>query len=838
MKPILALLSVPCLFVNLCYAAVDSEATTVEQRWVAAKFQGEDQPPPGEKAFLESRLKPNALVRDRIEGQPLRIVAEQFDHGLAMRSPGEIVVHLASPARSFEAMLGVDSNDLGYYSNGGRGSVIASVEAGGKQLYQSPVLHEGIKSIPIHVDLAGEQEFTLRLKAVGERPATYQAEWDQADWANANVTLADGANLPISELPFGPSAVDISRTPPFSFRYAEHNSVDFLKSWPVERSTRQLDEQRTEYTSIYRDPSTHLIVRCVAVGYHDFPIVEWTVYFKNAGPAQSPILQDIKALDTDFAAAAQTTILLHHSRGSSDAATDYEPLETALAAKAPEHFASSGGRPTDGDMPYFNLAWPGHGVIFALGWPGQWSLDIARDESTGVHITGGQELTHFWLAPGEEVRTPLAVVQFWDGDWIDGQNLWRRWMVAHNVPRPGGELPAPLLSAGSGRYTIEMQYATEENQIAYMDKTLHTGIPITHWWMDAGWYPFSEGWWKTGTWVPDPKRFPNGFRPITDHAHAKGLKVILWFEPERVTAGSWLDQNHPQWLIGPDGKDKLLFLGNPDARDWLIDHVSKMIAEQGIDVYRQDFNFPPLALWRAHDARDREGITEIEHVEGYLAYFDELRRRFPNLLIDTCASGGRRNDLETLRRAVPLWRSDYPYKPISQQGQTYGLALWVPYFGTAVNSVDPYFLRSQITPAVGLGLTPQQLAGSEKTLQALLAQWRALADLYYSDFHPLTPYSQDSSTWMAWQFGRPEQGTGVVQAFRRENSPFFSAQLKLHGMDPAARYVVKNVDTAQETEFTGRQLMEEGLPVSIREQPGAVLLMYRPSTPAARVNTP
>ena len=89
---------------------------------------------------------------------------------------------------------------------------------------------------------------------------------------------------------------------------------------------------------------------------------------------------------------------------------------------------------------------------------------------------------------------------------------------------------------------------------------------------------------------------------------------------------------------------------------------------------------------------------------GYLAYWDELRRRFPNLLIDTCASGGRRLDLETLRRSVPLWRSDFAYEPSSMQQFTYGLSLWIPYFGTGFNSVDPYVFWSQMTPALGIGL--------------------------------------------------------------------------------------------------------------------------------------
>ena len=52
------------------------------------------------------------------------------------------------------------------------------------------------------------------------------------------------------------------------------------------------------------------------------------------------------------------------------------------------------------------------------------------------------------------------------------------------------------------------------------------------------------------------------------------------------------------------------------------------------------------------------------------------------MLIDSCASGGRRNDLETMRRAVPLWRSDYAFEPIGQQCMTYGIRLWLPYHGT------------------------------------------------------------------------------------------------------------------------------------------------------------
>jgi alpha-galactosidase len=344
--------------------------------------------------------------------------------------------------------------------------------------------------------------------------------------------------------------------------------------------------------------------------------------------------------------------------------------------------------------------------------------------------------------------------------------------------------------------------------------------------MDAGWYIFKSHWYDTGTWEVDPQRFPRGLRAVGDYAHQKSLKTIVWFEPERVAPGSWLYQNRPQWLLGAEGKDKLLNLGDPEAWHWLVEHVSSLIQGQGIDLYRRDFNFDPLDIWRSNDAPDRQGITEIRHVTGYLAYWDELRRH-PDMLIDTCASGGRRNDLETLRRAVPLWRSGYPFEPTAMQDQTYGIALWIPYFETAVNSDDPYVFRSQMVPAVGIGVEPDSKEIDYPRFLTLLAQWWTGANDYYGDFYPLTSYSTANDVWMARQFDRSDSGEGVVQVFGRPGSPFEPARFKLRGLDPQTRYTFRDLDDPQEAQMTGEELMDSGLGVSIKERPGATLITYQ-----------
>jgi alpha-galactosidase len=621
--------------------------------------------------------------------------------------------------------------------------------------------------------------------------------------------------------------------PFFSFVYDGTSSAELLEKWELKRTQRELDPQRTEHTLLYADPKTGLEVRCVGIEYHDFPTVEWTLYFKNAGNTDTPILADIRALSTRFERNAEGEFLLHHSVGSPCQPNDYQPLETPLGPNATQRITAAGGRPTNSDLPYFNIQWPGQGVIAVVGWPGQWAADFARDEGCGLRICAGQETTHFKLLPGEEIRSPLVVLQFWKGDYLRSQNVWRRWFIAHNLPRPDGKPVPTHYAACFGN----MQPRAEE-ELAIIDGFLREGIKLDYWILDAGWYPSHGQWSNTGTWEVDPERFPRGLRELADHLHAHGMKFVVWFEPERVMPGSWLDENHPEWLL-PCKADanttpqlgrsqaRLLNLGNPEAWKWAVEHFDNLLVSQGIDVYRQDFNMDPLEHWRTADAPDRQGMTEMKHVLGYLAYWDELLRRHPGLWIDTCASGGRRNDLETLRRSVPLLRSDCFDTPTTQQSQTYGISLWIPYYGSGLGASDPYWFRSCIFPASRVGWDTRKKDLDYPLLHRMIDEFRRVESYLLGDYYPLTSYSLENNVWMAWQFDRTETGEGMVQAFRREKCVQDSIQLPLHGLDPNASYTLTNFDLPGTTEATGRELLDRGLAVTIAGQPGAAVITYK-----------
>ena len=345
--------------------------------------------------------------------------------------------------------------------------------------------------------------------------------------------------------------------------------------------------------------------------------------------------------------------------------------------------------------------------------------------------------------------------------------------------------------------------------------------------MDAGWYDNGGAdWGKVGTWEADRGRFPNGLAPIGDRCHSDQIELMVWFEMERVSADTWLTQNHPEWIHG-GAEGGLLKLDEPEVVEWVIDCVDNIISESGIDLYRSDFNIDPLPFWRANDAEDRQGITEIRYIEGYLAYWDELRRRYPGMLIDSCASGGRRDDLETMRRAVPILPTDVENDAEAYQCCTYGFGLWLPFFDhTNYERFDDYYFRSSIAPFLQCNWDVRKDDFDIDSATKCLSLWRNAAEFFFGDFWPLSTYSIAKDVWMAWQFNRPDGSAGLIQAFRRPACPYVSAQYKLQALESDAVYIVSNQDTGKTRQMTGRELMSDGLTVTISEQPGAALLTY------------
>jgi alpha-galactosidase len=639
------------------------------------------------------------------------------------------------------------------------------------------------------------------------------------------------------------SLLDSPEQLPFSLIYGEQASQKLLATWPKKTDTQKLDDARTQHTFTWTDLKTGLEVRCTAVEYADFPAVEWVLHLSNTGGKETPIIEQIRPLDLRIESRGHEGFTIHHCLGDSNSGRSFAPVDDVLASEKPGPLvlAPTGGRSSDAHLPYFNVDWRTGGIAAAVGWSGQWEAGFEVGRDGDLRFRAGQQLTHLKLHPGETIRTPRILFVFWEskgdpGNAIRGNNLFRRVMMAHYLPRRGGKLVLPPISASVNWVDQNGNY--EKPHVAAMKPLAERGIEV--FWSDMDpqqWYPkgFPEG---TGTWEPDPVKYPNGLQPVGEAAKAAGLGYLLWFEPERVHPGSKIDREHPEFVMKAQGEWSQLFrLHDEKARKWLTDYIDVQITAGQVTWIRWDFNIDPLGFWRRNDAPDRQGITEIRYLEGLYAMWDELRARHPGLMIDNCASGGRRIDLETCSRSLPLWHSDMQCgktNPAADQLQNGGLSRWVPLHGCGNFGLEPsYPFRSAMTAGnilVKSSMTGPSSGTDRDTAEAVrktVAVYKRLRPLMIGDFYPLFPHDESEFQWYGYQFDNPDLEAGYAMLFRREKSPDAIKAILLNGIDPRESYEITDLDAGRRTKISGKDLREKGLRVEIKEQPGAALMIYQ-----------
>lgn len=629
---------------------------------------------------------------------------------------------------------------------------------------------------------------------------------------------------------------------PISFAIGDRAIRGLPASWRPKAVTRRIDANISETVIDARDPDSGLIVRVESTKYHDYPVAEWLAWFTNDGSTSSPVLRDILALDDAFPGAGARLV---HTSGDTQSPEGFLRRESAISSGEDLTFAGRGGWPSDVAFPYYRLKFEGSGVTLAIGWPGQWSATF-RGSADGVAVRAGQELTNLRLEPGETIRTPRITALFWTGDEARAVNLWRRWYTAHILPRPDGQPLPPKLVGGAPGDADEWTAATVENQFQGLDLFEQRGIKPDIWWIDAGWYPCvaddgTRKWQVTGSWQPDSERFPDGFAAISQRAAARGADLLVWFEPERVRPGTELDRDHPEWLLRvPDKENRLLNLGDTACREWLTERVCQLIADNGIKVYRQDHNFLPLDYWRGNEPEDRQGMNENLHVQGYLQFWDDILARNPGLWIDACAAGGRRNDLETMRRSVPLHYSDHGYgiHPVKLAFED-TLHNWIPYFkestlswdleppGRSSERVDRYSFHCALAPMMALSIDVRRDDHDYPLVREMIDVWRRASEaLILGDYYALSTIDRSGQGWCLRQFDRPELGTGFVQGIRFPASSEDSMTVPLHGLRAELTYDVENAETHEVLRRSGDDLLRSGLTFSLPPRSGEIWI-YR-----------
>jgi alpha-galactosidase len=680
--------------------------------------------------------------------------------------------------------------------------------------------------------------------------------------------------------PLGSLMATLENGVPFSFVCDGKPSKELLASWQKSETVHQLSGGRTLRTILYRDPVTHLEVSREITVFPGRPAIEWVLRVRNGGPGDSPMLENILPLDLDLPVPADGAVIFHHAHGSFKGPPDYAPVDTDLSPGTTvqlAHYIMENGLHKDGYMPFFNLQWSNGGLVGAIGWTGQWMVS-ARRSAGSVSLKSGQEITHLRLHAGESIRAPSILMVPWNGsDRFAGQNALRQLLLSYYAARVDGKLVMPPV-AHTGAYALifdgiaektgrnpldilptispkdlgvhgghgfpgpddALNFVTEKNQLEVIHNLPPIGIEA--YWLDAGWM---EGVWPggRGSWVPN-KDFPDGLRPLGEAAHQKGLKFLLWFDPEGVSPESLIAKEHPEWVLHQPQEGKwggIFRFSDPAAEKWMTDLLASRIHDWQVDIFRMDRNTNPLPFWRDADTPDRQGITEIRQIEGLYAMWDGLLQRSPHLVIDNANWRETGPDIEAMRRTTgSLTRSEVTAsgvpEPIADQAQTAELSMWVPFHAQILNGVDPYNFRSTATTGVAIGLDLQSPYVPLDELRKAIAELKMLRPYWLGDYYPLTPINIEPDTWCGWQFNRPDLNAGFAMLFRRPKSTATGYEAKLQGIDLKSSYEVsfaETYDVGSRRVMTGSELAH--LHVEIKRAPGSLLVRYR-QTKAGRLD--
>ncbi len=501
-------------------------------------------------------------------------------------------------------------------------------------------------------------------------------------------------------------------------------------------------------------------------------------------------------------------------------------------------------RSTETAWPWSVLRTESEAMVAGILWSGAWAMDIDGWER-GTRVRAGLPNFSTTLESERPFESPHVFFGLTGAHAAQVGRAMRRYVdVAIRQGRPIWPLTTynTWFSHGIGIDEASMQRA--------MQQAHALGIEVFE--LDAGWYPrpadtrpfdFTSG---LGSWTVDADRFPSGLRSLGNQARALGMKFGVWVEPERVdlstvgrsggAAEAWLSRanGRTQPSSGePDARGALICLAHHEARAWVFNHVAALVDTAGVDYLKWDNNAWLNCDREGHGHGPRDG--NYAQVRGLYEVLGELRRRFPQLLIENVSGGGHRIDLEMLRYSDTGWMDDRTAPSTHVRHNIEGLSRALPLAYllsyTMGHESEPLhnaedarrLVRSRMPGVLGFSYRSDEL--SESDLAALAGEValykrlrETLADAHAVLATPQVPQSNAQNPDVL-QAVSPSTGRSIVFAYANATpGPF---RVRLGGLSSETTYQVESADRGLVGTLSGSTLSDVGLEIDPAAGPSA-----------------
>ena len=484
----------------------------------------------------------------------------------------------------------------------------------------------------------------------------------------------------------------------------------------------------------------------------------------------------------------------------------------------------------------------GEAFGFALVYSGNHALTVDVDPYRSARVLAGiNPETFSWpLAPGERFQTPEVVAAYSDrglGAMSRTLHALFRGRLARGAWR---DRPRPILINNWEATYFDFD---EEKLVGVARAAADLGIELFV--LDDGWFTNrDDDFGGLGDWEINTSKLPSGLSGLARRVNELGMDFGLWIEPEMVNPGTRVWEEHPEWVLHAPGQplrpcrhQYVLDLSNPAVVDYLYARLEQVIGSANISYVKWDMNRSFADVYSRTTAPGDRGCVWHAFILGVYELYDRLTRRFPEILFESCAGGGGRFDAGMLAFAPQAWTSD-DTDAVERLRIQWGTSLAYPVssMGSHVSAVPNHQLF-RVTPlkmradvayfgTFGYELDATQLTDEERAAVreqvAFMKEHRAL--IQFGDLYRLRSPFEGRGNECSWMVVSAEKNEALVAYYRVLQEVNVGRRfVRLAGLDPDARYEVREVDPAEgpnavglryRRPLGGSELMRVGLDVT------------------------
>ncbi len=602
------------------------------------------------------------------------------------------------------------------------------------------------------------------------------------------------------------------------------------------------------HTFTMQDKLQPVTVKINYKAYKNVDIIEtWTEITNNE---KSAII--LKRYDSGHLTVRRGDVWLTHMHGDwcAEAAITQEPLTPGLQVirntdgarnahcDAPELMLSLDGQPREDS---------GRTIGAALCWSGNYELRINTNNKKEHHLYAGidPQSSEYVLDAKETFSTPHLALAFSQQGMGGVSRTFHRWARTEGMLHRGMKTGDILLNSWEGLYFD----INEERMIQMMDDIAALGGELFV--MDDGWfgdkYQRNDDSSTLGDWVVDKKKLPNGLEALIKAARERGIKFGIWIEPEAVNTKSELFEKHPEWALqtkgrklklGRGGTQLVLDMTNPKVQDFAFNIVDDLLTKYPEIAYiKWDANASIQNYGSLYLPKNKQTNIYVDYHRGLLKVLERIRAKYPEVIIQDCASGGGRANYGLLPYFDEMWVSDNTdalqrvyiqygtslFFPANAMAQHIGGA---PYWNTG-GRVIPLKFRCDVAMSGRLGIELQPKHMNDQEREQVMTCFRDYKELRTTvqtgDLYRLvSPYDRKGVAAIMYN-GDEGAILFIYKTDNYYNQPI--PRFRMAGLDANKTYTIteKNIRVGQEPcslngkKFTGKFLMEVGIEVPLWE---------------------